>query len=50
MNIDAPPRNKARCVVDEKKYEVWMNVQAVAQEREASECYQHPCKGCNVCG
>ena len=49
MNIDAPPRNKARCIVDEMKYEVWMNVHAVAQEREASECYQHLCKGCNVC-
>ena len=21
MNIDAPPRNNARCIVDEKKYE-----------------------------
>ena len=42
MNIDAPPRDDAWCIVDEKKYECTCG--RTREKREASECYQHPCE------
>ena len=50
MNIDAPPRDDAWCIVDEKKYECTCG--RTREKREASECYQHPfewvkCVGAN---